>query len=255
MIYRFLFFAGLITCCACSTAEKKAAKHLQAAQTLYSAGDTVAALAQIDTVTRLYAHEVRHAAAAVELRKTIYSDIVFRQQSELDSLAVTIAALEKNFTQEKTEFDRYMQYMHKRQNPEQRWNQSYLQIRLDETGALSLVSNYCGSTWLNHTSVRVYDGDLQAQSNEVPIDSPLNHHSDFDKTKWEKISFPAGSDGGIIELIATNPSRKFKAVFRGKQQQYILLEEFDRKAFADAVSLSAALKRRAALRASIEKLK
>jgi hypothetical protein len=42
----------------------------------------------------------------------------------------------------------------------------------------------------------------------------------------------------VIEFIANNTDRNLKAVFLGKGQNYIILEEFDKTAVKDALALS-----------------
>jgi hypothetical protein len=60
--------------------------------------------------------------------------------------------------------------------------------------------------------------------------------------KWEKVSYRNGKDNGVIEFIADHTDRKLKAVFLGKGQFYIILEEFDKTAVKDALALSKAIK-------------
>lgn len=255
IVKRFLYLgiAGLLFACG-QSGEKLAQARLELARTLYEKGDTVAALAHADSVRILYRSAVREVNAAGEFKKTVYSNLLFRKQDELDTLKQVVAQLEKNFTKEKTEFDLHARYVHKRQDPEKRWNKSYLQVYVNEPGELGISSNYYGEEWLDHTGIRVYDGDLQAKTEKVELDNVLNHHSDFMNVRWEKVTYPEGTDGGVIDLIATHADRKLKAVFLGKRQYYIVLEDFDKQAVTDAVNLSKALKKQAALEAEIKAL-
>jgi len=248
-----LVVAQLISC---GKSEKQlAAIKLKLAESLYQKGDTAQALAQADSISVLYRASVQEANAANQLKKKIYGDLLYRKQDELDTLKKAIATLEENFVAEKTGADRYAQYIHKRQDPERRWNKSYIQVHLDGTGELSISSNYYGDTWLDHTGIRVYDGDLQAKTDTVGLDNVLNHHSDFLDTKWEKITYIRGGGQEVIDFIAQHADRKLKAVFLGKRYYYIILEEYDKQAIIDALHFSGVLKRKAILEKEVRNLK
>ena len=61
-------------------------------------------------------------------------------------------------------------------------------------------------------------------------------------------------DNGVIEFIANNTNRNLKAVFLGKGQNYIILEEFDKTAVKDALALSQAIKSKSELEKEIQVL-
>lgn len=234
--------------------EELATEKIQFAQTVYEQGDTAEALLQIDSVKILYPTAVQEIASADQFRNKIYSELLYRKQDELDTLLTSVTELEKNFIEEKTEFDRYTQYIPKRQDPVKRWNKSYIQIHLDERGEMYISSNYYGEEWLNHTGIRVYDNDIQAKTEKVELGSPFNHHSDFMDTKWEQVSYTDGTENGVIEFIAENANRNLKAVFLGDRYYYIILEEYDKQAVVDALQLSKLLKKKLALEAEIKSL-
>lgn len=251
----FTFFSATILFVSCGKSDKQlAVERLQKAQQLYQQGDTLNALLHADSVGILYKDEIREVANARQFQKKVYEDILFRKQDELDKLNQTIAGLEQNFVKEKTEFDRYTQYIHKRQEFKRRWNKSFIQVYLDERGELYISSNYYGEQWLDHTGIRVYDGDLQAKTGNIELNSPLNHHSDFMDTKWEKVSYMNGKDDGVIEFIAQHADRNLKAVFLGKRYYYIILEDYDKQAIIDALHLSKALKQQKALTQEVRTL-
>ena len=255
---RSFFFIMMIAAMlvSCGKSEKQlAAEKYSLAQSLYEMGDTMQALQQLDTIQKTYKEAVRTIADAGQLKKRIYGELLYKAEDEMDSLQVTLAELEKKFIKEKTEFDRYTQYIHKSQEFKRRWNKSFIQIYLDERGELYITSNYYGDQWLEHTGLRVYDGDLQAKTEKVALDSPLSHRSDFLDTKWEKVTYRDGADNGVIEFIAENADKNLKAVFLGSRYYYIVLESFDKQAMADALALSKVLKRKARLEHEIKSLK
>ena len=251
----FLLFLLSLQLISCGKSDKQlATEKLQQAESYFQQGDTLKALQSADTVRMLYKGAIQQVVAATQFKKKVYAEMLYHAQDELDSVKDEIAELGKNFIQEKTAFDRYTQYIHKRQDSQRRWNKSFIQIYLNEQGDLYISSNYYGDQWLDHIGIRVYDGDLQASTDTVPLTSPLNHHSDFLNTKWEKVSYTNGKDKNVIEFIAQNADRNLKAVFLGKRYSYIVLEAYDKQAFVQALAMSKALKRQAKLEQEIKML-
>jgi len=102
--------------------------------------------------------------------------------------------------------------------------------------------------------LRVYDGDISAKTDSIPLDDAMNHRSDFMEYKWEKVSYRNGKDNGVIQFIADNADRKLKAAFLGKSQSYIILEDYDKVAVKEALALSNAIKRRTVLAKEVQML-
>ncbi len=239
----------------CGKSEKQlASDKLNLAEKLFQQGDTLAAIHTADSVRMLYKGAIQQVIASDQFKKRLYSELLVSAQDELDSVKLQLAELEKNFVREKTEFDRYTQFVHKRQQFQRRWNKSFIQIYLDERGVIYISSNYYGEQSLDHTGIRVYDGDLQAKTETIPLNTPLNHQSDFLNTKWEKVSYMDGKDNGVIQFIADHADLNLKAVFLGKRHYYIILESYDKQAFVEALALSKALKRQAKLTSEIKNL-
>lgn len=234
--------------------EDKARVKLNWAKTLLAKQDTTAALVQLDSIPKLYPEAIYSVNAAKNLITEISFSVMQQKESLLDTLKVRIEELEKSFVKEKTEFDRYTQYIHKRQTFKRAWDRSYIQVHLDERGDLYLSSNYHGENWLNHTGLRVYDRDDDAKTDSIPLGDTHNHRSDFMEAKWEKVSYRNGKDNGVIEFIANNTDRRLKAVFLGKEYYYIILETYDKAAVKDALALSKAIKAKTKLEAEIKGL-
>jgi hypothetical protein len=243
----------VLTACGPSDEDKARAK-MDEAKALLQNQDTAAALLQLDSIPRLYPEAMYSINAAKNLANEIRFEVLQRTEAELDSVKLEVAGLEKNFVKEKTEFDRYTQYIHKRQTFKRAWDRSYIQVHLDERGELYLSSNYHGDHWLNHTGLRVYDGGDDAKTETIPIGSVDNHRSDFMDAKWEKVSYRNGKDNGVMEFIANNVDRNLKAVFLGDEYYYIILEKYDKEAVRDALALSKAIKKRNKLEGEIKTL-
>lgn len=248
-----LLLAIMIVACGPSD-EDKARTKLKQAQSLLEENDTTAALRHLDSIPRMYPKADYAVNAAEDLSREIQFDLLHRKENQLDSLKVKITELEKPFEKEKTEFDRYAQYIHNRQNFDRAWDRSYIQVHLDERGEIYLSSNYHGEDWLDHVALRVYDQGDDAKTDTIPLGDPNNHRSDFMEAKWEKVSYRNGKDNGVMEFIANNADRNLKAVFLGKEYYYIILETYDKQAVKDALALSAALKRESKLESEIQAL-
>lgn len=234
--------------------EEKARVKLNYAQALLERQDTLGALLHLDSISKLFPEAMYSANAAKNLMKQINFELLQKKEDELDSLKSKIEVLEQSFVTEKTQYDRFTQYIHKRQTFERAWDRSYIQVHLDERGELYLSSNYHGKNSLNHYGLRVYDGGDAAKTDSIPVGDVDNHHSDFMEAKWEKVSYRNGRDNGVIEFISQNVDRNLKAVFLGKEYYYILLEKYDKQAVQDALALSKAIKSRNRLTAEIKNL-
>jgi len=253
-IYITVLVAGMLFFACGPSDEEKASAKLNLAQSLLEKNDTTAALRHLDSIPRLYPKAVYALNAAKNLVNEVQFDLLHRKEAQLDSLKVKIETLEKPFRKEKTEFDRYTQYIHNRQTFQRAWDRSYIQVHLDERGEIYLSSNYHGENWLDHTALRVYDQGDDAKTEEIPVGDPNNHRSDFMEAKWEKVSYRNGKDNGVMEFIANHVERNLKAVFLGIEYYYIILETYDKQAVKDALALSKALKQKSSLEAEIAAL-
>ena len=248
-----LVFIVLMVSCGPSE-EEKARTKLNFAQALLEKHDTAAALIQLDSISKLYPEAMYAVNSAKNLTNQINFELLQKSETELDSLNAKIETLEQSFTQEKTQYDRYTQYIHKRQTFDRAWKRSFIQVHLDERGELYLSSNYHGETPLDHYALRVYDSGDAAKTDSIPVGDVDNHQSDFMEAKWEKVTYRNGRDSGVIEFIAQNADRNLKAAFLGKRHYYIILETYDKEAVKDALALSKALKRKTALQAELKSL-
>ncbi|QIA09769.1 hypothetical protein [Draconibacterium halophilum] len=251
--YLVLFVLIIFVSCGPSD-EDKARVKIDLAKNLLAKNDTAKAIRTLDSIPKLYPEAMYSANAAKNLLQEVRFQVMQRKEAELDSATVQVAELEKSFVKEKTEFDRYTQYIHKRQTFKRAWDRSYIQVHLDERGELYLSSNYHGENWLDHTGLRVYDSGDDAKTDQIPIDSGDNHRSDFMEAKWEKVSYRNGKDNGVIEFIANNVERNLKAVFLGNEYYYIILETYDKEAVRDALALSKAIKKKNMLKQEIKAL-
>ncbi len=255
IILYFITAVSILLFVSCGPSEEdKARVKLNLVKSLLEKQDTLAALSQLDSIAKLYPEAVYSVNAAKNMVNEINFDLLQKKETEHDSIEVKISNLEKSFVKEKTEFDRYTQYIHKRQTFQRAWDRSYIQVHLDERGELNLSSNYHGKNWLNHVALRVYDSGDDAKTDTIPLTDPNNHHSDFMDYKWEKVTYRNGAADDVIQFIANNTDRRLKAVFIGKEYYYIILEDYDKLAVKDALALSKAIKQKIKLKREIQAL-
>ncbi len=249
-----LFVAVFFVACGPSEEDKARAK-MNYAKTLLEKQDTLQALQQLDSIALLFPNAKYTANAAKNLIGEINYELLKKNEAALDSTQAQINRLENLFEKQKTEFDRFTQYIPKKQSIQGSLIRSFIQVHLDERGDLYLSSNYHGKGSINHYGLRVYDGDISAKTDSIPVGDADNHQSDFMEYKWEKVSYRNGKDNGVVEFIANNTDRKLKAVFLGRGQNYIILEDFDKTAVKDALALSKAIKSKIALEKDIRDFK
>jgi hypothetical protein len=246
-------FAIFLASCGPSDEDRARAK-VNFAKMLLEKQDTAQALLHLDSIASLFPEAMYSANAAKNMMSEINFSVLQRKETELDTIKVRITELENLFEKEKTEFDRFTQYIHKKQTLQRSMIRSFIQVHLDERGELYLSSNYHGKYSINHTGLRVYDADISAKTDSVPVGDVDNHQSDFMEYKWEKVSYRNGKENGVAEFIANHTDRKLKAVFLGKGQYFIILEEFDKTAVKDALALSKAIKSKSELEKEVQVL-
>jgi hypothetical protein len=91
--------------------KKLASERLSLASEFCQKGDSTGALLQLDSIKILYPEEFQVLTEAEILGKKINSEIMYRKQDQLDTMLARIERLEKKFDVEKTEFDRFAQYI------------------------------------------------------------------------------------------------------------------------------------------------
>lgn len=254
-ILKYFFYSLLalfISSCGPSQRELAVQQINRAKQSIIE-GDTLKAIVQLDSVKKTFPKAEVQLVVAKNMTEELYRQLMVSKTNELAQTDSTISKLESKFIKQKTEYDQYVQYIPNRQSLDRSWDRSFLQVNLNERGELYLTSNYMGKDWLDHTGIRVYDGPLQAKTEEVPLDNPLNHHSEFIDYKWEKVAYTNGKSDSVIHFITEHPNLNLKCVFLGKRYYYILLEKYDIQAVIDALALSEAIKRRKLISEDIKK--
>ena len=230
-------------CCtlfSCSNVEKKAGEKLQAAREAFERGDYSEAKIQIDSIKILYpkAFETRREGIGlmqqVELKEQektlVYLDSMLQEkQKEVD-------AIKKNYTFEKdAEYQKIGNYLHPSQVIEKNLHRSYLRFQVDETGAMSMTSIYCGPHNIHHLAVKVTapDGSFA----ETPASKDSYETTDLDE-KIEKADYKLGEDGNVIAFLNLNKDKNIRVHYLGDRAYATVMTPNDRKAVAAVYELA-----------------
>ena len=221
-------------------AEKKASEKLSAARSAFAQGDYNEAKLQIDSIKILYpkAFDARREGIKlmqqVELKEQektlVYLDSMLQEkQKEVD-------AIKKNYTFEKdAEYQKIGNYLHPSQVIEKNLHRSYLRFQVDETGAMSMTSIYCGPHNIHHLAVKVTapDGSFA----ETPASKDSYETTDLGE-KIEKADYKLGEDGNVIAFLNLNKDKNIRVHYLGERSYATVMTPNDRKAVAAVYELA-----------------
>ena len=230
-------------CCtlfSCENVEKKAGEKLQTAREAFERGDFSEAKMQIDSIKILYpkAFETRREGISlmqqVELKEQektlVYLDsLLQKKQSELD-------AIKGKFTLEKdAEYQKIGNYLHPSQVIEKNLHPSYLRFQVNETGQMSMTSNYCRPSNIHHISVKdiAPDGSFA----ETPASKDSYETTDLGE-KIEKADYKIGEDGNVIGFLYLNKDKNIKVNYQGERPYSTTMTPADRQAVASIYELA-----------------
>lgn len=231
----FLFICLCLACLACTDVEKQAAERLNMAQQAFAAGDYNEAKLQIDSIKILYPKAYNARKAGIGLMQEVELKEQQRSLAYLDSLLSTkqaeFNAMKGKFVLEKDqEYEAIGRYLHPSQVIEKNLNRSFLRFQVDERGAMSMTSIYCGSRNIHHTAVKVSTNDSFAQT---PPSADSYETSNLG-VQIEKADYKLGQDGNVIGFICLNKEKSIKVEFVGERSYSTQMTQADRQA-ADLV--------------------
>lgn len=231
----FLFIVLCLACLACTDVEKQAVERLNMAQQAFAAGDYNEAKLQIDSIKILYPKAYNARKAGIGLMQEVELKEQEKTLAYLDSLLSTkqaeFNAMKGKFVLEKDqEYEAIGRYLHPSQVIEKNLNRSFLRFQVDERGAMSMTSIYCGSRNIHHTAVKVSTNDSFAQT---PPSADSYETSNL-SVQIEKADYKLGQDGNVIGFICLNKEKSIKVEFVGERSYSTQMTQADRQA-ADLV--------------------
>jgi hypothetical protein len=244
-VFSFVLIGLFITGCVSET-QKAAEKQLEKASGFLEKGQFEPAISLLDSIQVWFPEEYGVVGKAMKLRKnaaSAFHNEFIRQAEEMrDSLLPRVKILSKNFVFEAAAPGRPGKYEHKRQSVRRSWSRSFVKANIREDGQFWISSHYYGKEWLDHVYIKVYDKELQAFSDTIPLGDSDNSKLQDADDKWETIDFKDGTDRGIVALMVQNSERRLKVRFSGKKHHYIIMEEFDKDAVRNGFELAQVLK-------------
>lgn len=249
-----LFMCLCSTLFSCSDVEKKASEKLQEARTAFERGDYSEAKIQIDSIKILYpkAFEARREGIGlmqqVELKEQekslVYLDSTLREKQK------SVDAIKKNFILEKdAEYQKIGNYLHPSQVIEKNLHRSFLRFQVDENGAMSMTSIYCGPYNIHHIAVKVTapDGSFA----ETPASKDSYETTDLGE-KIEKADYKIGEDGNVIGFLYLNKDKNIRVNYLGERSYTTTLTPNDRKAVGEVYELAQLLSSITEIKKNIE---
>lgn len=244
-------------CCtlfSCSDAEKKAGEKLQVAREAYERGDYNEAKIQIDSIKILYpkAFETRRKGIGlmqqVELKEQenslVYLDSMLQQKQQEFEQIKSKFAFEKD-----AEYQKIGNYLHPSQVIEKNLHRSFLRFQVDENGAMSMTSIYCGPNNIHHLAVKVTapDGSFA----ETPASKDSYETTDLGE-KIEKADYKIGEDGNVIGFLYLNKDKNIRVNYLGERSYTTTLTPNDRKAVGEVYELAQLLSSITEIKKNIE---
>lgn len=185
--------------------EQKAAHHLDNAKEAFSMGNFNVAKQEIDSIRILYPKAFEARRQGIRLMQQVEEAEQLRVIEFEDSMiAAATAAFEKIKASYVFEKDEQYQdlglYTIKSQAPNRNIDRTYLRAQVDELGRMTLVSSYCGSSYIHHDWLKLSVGDLYV---DTPVSNDRHEFTDLG-VYYERLSFINGNDGGAAAFISAN---------------------------------------------------
>ena len=238
---RFLIPAlAVVLLVSCKQDENKLAqKYLDAARVSMENGNYADSKLQIDSIRELYPKAFEARKQGIRLLQQIElaeaeRTIAF-QDSVLSVLRDRFETERKSYVFEKDEqYQDIGVYTVSSQALEKKIGKNYLRAQVDEKGHMTIVSNYSGSSYIHHRSVRLAQGDNFV---ETPVSTDFYEFKDLDIC-YEKCNFTDGNDGGIASFVALNGDGRIEVQLRGERTLKYTMSDADCKAVRQVYSLS-----------------
>lgn len=228
----------LLASCA-ENVDKSASRYLDAARTALADGQYADAKLLIDSIKIVYPKAFETRKAGIALLRQVEMAEAGQTLAYTDSLLALcrerIDKMVPNFLYEKdTRYEEVGRFLAPSQKVENNLERSYVRATVDETGRMLLTSIFRGGSYINHTSIRVSQGDTWAQT---PASDNLYQSADA-LAKTERNDFVLGQDSGVVAFIALHAGQPLKVEYLGGKSYATTLTRSDTRAIADVYALA-----------------
>ncbi|MCC8186693.1 MAG: hypothetical protein LIP08_04050 [Bacteroides sp.] len=238
---RVLLWTGcMIFLCSCGNqTEKQAGEKLKLAEEAYAREDFDEALRQLDSIKILYprAFDTRKAGNELEMQVKLkdLGQRIAAMDMQLEEKQHTLEEMRGKYVLEKDEaYQQTGNYLWPTQVLEKNLHRCYLRFQVNERGAMSMTSLYCGKGNIHHHSIKVSAPDDTFAQTPPARDSYQT--TDLDE-KIEKADFKLGEDGGVMEFIYANRDKNIRIEYIGDRSFRTNMLPADRKALAGIYEL------------------
>ncbi|MDR1005097.1 MAG: hypothetical protein LBL97_08900 [Prevotellaceae bacterium] len=225
---------------ACNDVEQKADVKLQTAREAFRQGNYNEAKIQIDSIKLLYPKAFEARRAGIALMQQVEVAEQERTLHYLDSLQqvkhAELDSLRGGFVFEKdTAYQSLGNYFYPSQVVEKNLHRSFLRFQVDEQGAMSMTSIYCGSRSIHHTAVKVAIPDGSFAQTPASRDS---YESTNLGEQIEKVDYRRGEDGDVIGFVGMNSDQTIRVTYLGERTFTTTMSADDRRAAKSLSRLS-----------------
>lgn len=221
--------ATAITLTACSSTEEKQASQLyQEAESAYQNEQYAYASALLDSIET-------HCKSAIEWRKAghalNYQVQLAMQEDSLataDTMLLTITPIinemvkGNNFLYEKGEYDELGYYYVKGSDTKSNLGRSYVHATVNEYGNVSLISEYRGGAYINHTQLRFIGSDhSEVVTANVPLEREgANYHFKNQGLCHESVTYVNDSALAFVDMQVGDSKLKAELIYKDGTKTY-----------------------------------
>lgn len=238
-----LVLIALLAVMSCGHNDNRlAARYLDMAAKCFEDGDYVTAKLYIDSVRTEYpnAFEVRKKGIRL-LQKVEIAEAdrtIAYQDSALNVLREKFEKVRDSFVFQKDEqYQDLGLFTVSSQDIEKNIGRNYLRGQVDEKGRLTIVSTYCGSSYIHHRSIRISpSSDVDGGYVDTPASDDFYEFKDLG-TFYEKCNFTGSTADAIAGYIALHQEENLTVTISGDRSFSYRMQASDSKALANIHSL------------------
>lgn len=227
--------------------EKDAVSRLEKVRDYINNNALNQARIELDSIHILYPRLVDKRKTAAELTDTILRIENVRTLAYCDSILpikqYQLDSIRKNFNFEKNaDYQTTGNYIYKTLRIESNIDRIYLRAHVDENADFFLVSSYTGSYKINHTSLKASVNEIFSETENIPVESAMNHSFDNNGVYYEIVTFKNEAAGNIPVFITQFAGDRIKLTLQGSKTYNYYLTDSDKKALAETYNLWVAAK-------------
>lgn len=219
--------------------DVSARRFIEAARASMEISDFAGAKILIDSVRIVYPKAFEARKEGIRLLQEVEIAEADRtlefQDSVIQLLRERLEGVKNDFVYEKdAEYQDVGIYSVASQAVGKNYSRNYIRAQVDETGRLTLVSNYNGSSYIHHRSIKLVSGDNYVES---AVSDNFYEFKDLGVC-YEKCNFAGDDNGNLASFIAVNSENPVEVTLNGDRTVRYRMNTADKKAVKDVYSFS-----------------